>query len=323
MVTRAGVTTRDFEKEFTTAEDCLVAAFEHGQTLVAREMLAAVQGEHDWLTRVRLALVSILDFLDSAPGWAQLLVIEGPRRSENARARRKEALERLVELLERGSPEAPGGLTLQGGLTAELVIGGVFSVVNSRMLRHRGLPLIDLAPPLMSLIVLPYLGAKAANEELARRPHAISAKQHLHTERPTRATYRTALVLRAIESSPRSNNREIAAAAGLGDEGQASRLLSRLKRQGLIENLGLGQAYGESNAWLLTAEGRRVSAMLGTQLSLKVRREAKAPRPDDSSHAHTSPRSANSPRPAKSSRKANSSRPQAKARKAGRAGCQG
>ncbi len=269
MVTRAGLTERDFETEFTTAEDCLVAAFEHGQTLIAGELLDAVQGEHDWLTRVRLGLVSILQFLDSEPGWARLLVVEAPTTAPPARERRERALERVAELLERGSPQPRdgGGLSLQHGLTAELVIGGVFSVIHARMLRHRDMPLLDLAPALMSLIVLPYLGAEAANGELNYRPGAIKAKEHLHTEHPARATYRTALVLRAIEGSPHSNNREVAAAAGLSDEGQASKLLARLKRQGLIQNVGLGQAYGEPNAWVLTTAGKRVAALIATELS--------------------------------------------------------
>jgi AcrR family transcriptional regulator len=316
VVTAAGVSTRDFEREFSSIEECLCAAFEQGQELIARAMLRAVEGEQDWLTRVRLALISVLDFLDSAPSWGRLLAIEAPLRSTLVESQRKQALERLAQLLERGSPEAHHGLALHRRLTAELVIGGVFSVISSRMLRHRGLPLIDLAPALMSLIVLPYLGAKTASEELGRLPHAISAKQRLHTECRTRATYRTALVLRAIESSPHSSNREIAAAAGLTDEGQASRLLSRLKRQGLIENVGLGHTYGESNAWLLTAEGRRVSAMIGTQLRPKARRETKASRTDLASHP------AEDLRPAEGSPKAKSPRPQAKTRKPGRASCQ-
>ena len=136
------------------------------------------------------------------------------------------------------------------------MIGGAFSVIQARMLRHKGMPLLELAPSLMSLIVLPYLGAEQANAELARRPRAAAAPQTeklSHTSR--RASYRTVLVLRAIAQAPRSNNRAIAQAAGLSDEGQTSKLLSRLKRQGLIENVGLGQAYGEPNAWLLTREG--------------------------------------------------------------------
>ena len=65
------------------------------------------------------------------------------------------------------------------------------------------------------------------------------------------------MVLRAIGHAPYSNNREIAEAAGVSDEGQTSKLLTRLERQGVIENVGSGRPRGEPNAWLLTPAGRR------------------------------------------------------------------
>ena len=76
-----------------------------------------------------------------------------------------------------------------------------------------------------------------------------------------RTTYRTARVLSAIGSAPRSSNREIAAASGILDEGQASKLLGRLERRGMITNVGLGAGFGEPNAWLLTARGRHLAQM--------------------------------------------------------------
>jgi hypothetical protein len=79
---------------------------------------------------------------------------------------------------------------------------------------------------------------------------------------PIRATHRTTLVLRAIAQAPYSNNREVAQAAGLVDEGQTSKLLARLERQGVIENVGIGAARGEPNAWLLTASGRRTLELI-------------------------------------------------------------
>jgi len=54
-----------------------------------------------------------------------------------------------------------------------------------------------------------------------------------------------------------------AQAAGLTDEGQTSKPRSWLERRGLIENVGLGQAHGEPNAWLLTPYGRRVAELSG------------------------------------------------------------
>jgi hypothetical protein len=87
-------------------------------------------------------------------------------------------------------------------------------------------------------------------------------------ELPVRATHRTALVLRAIARAPYSNNREIAQAAGLADEGQTSKLLARLAARGVIENVGVGAARGEPNAWLLTASGRRAVELLDERSAL-------------------------------------------------------
>jgi DNA-binding MarR family transcriptional regulator len=71
-------------------------------------------------------------------------------------------------------------------------------------------------------------------------------------------TYRTARVLAAIAEQPGASNRQIAAAAGISDEGQISRLLKRLQNLGLIENTGLGHTKGKPNAWRPTAKGDEV-----------------------------------------------------------------
>ena len=76
----------------------------------------------------------------------------------------------------------------------------------------------------------------AATERVLSRPAELSRAAEL----PIRATHRTTLVLRAIARAPYSNNREVAQAAGLADEGQTSKLLARLERQGVIENVGVG-----------------------------------------------------------------------------------
>ncbi len=70
-----------------------------------------------------------------------------------------------------------------------------------------------------------------------------------------RSTYRTARVLTAIAANPGASNRAVAAAAGIVDEGQTSRLLKRLAGLGLIENIANDREPGEANAWRLTARG--------------------------------------------------------------------
>jgi hypothetical protein len=179
---------------------------------------------------------------------------------------------------------------------SERVFGEVFASVEeccraTSMLDGDGGRLVELAPSLTAFILAPYLGREAAEAELQGRPAAgvagarerasvraraggrARAREAARAELPIRATHRTTLVLRAIAQAPYLTNREVAHAAGLSDEGQTSKLLARLERQGVIENVGVGAARGEPNAWLLTPAGRRALELIGKSFA------AGAPRP--------------------------------------------
>ena len=73
-----------------------------------------------------------------------------------------------------------------------------------------------------------------------------------------RLTYRTVRVLMAVAEHPGASNRAIGMTAGIPDQGQASKLLARLRRLGLIQNKGGDPARGEPNAWTLTTTGHDV-----------------------------------------------------------------
>jgi hypothetical protein len=72
-----------------------------------------------------------------------------------------------------------------------------------------------------------------------------------------RVTYLTAKVLVYLAEHPGSSNREIADYAGILDEGQTSKLLTRLENLGLIANPGRVRIKGAPNAWTLTRGGAR------------------------------------------------------------------
>ncbi|MHB1537550.1 MAG: MarR family transcriptional regulator, partial [Solirubrobacteraceae bacterium] len=125
-------------------------------------------------------------------------------------------------------------------------------------------PTSQLLGELMAIVVLPYLGAAAAGRE-ARRPLPPAPQPLLASGSDAlrgleiRLTYRTVMVLRAIAASEGASNRQIAAAAGIADQGQVSKLLARLARAGLIENAREPAAGPrECNSWNLTATGLAV-----------------------------------------------------------------
>jgi hypothetical protein len=61
-----------------------------------------------------------------------------------------------------------------------------------------------------------------------------------------------------IAAHPGASNREIAEGSGIIDQGQISKLLTRLARLKLIQNTGGGQEKGAANAWHLTGRGAEV-----------------------------------------------------------------
>ena len=135
---------------------------------------------------------------------------------------------------------------------------------------------MELTGSLMGMIVLPYLGPTAARRELGR---AAPAPAHTRALKPAdplrdvhmRLTYRTVRVLTAVAAlggqGSHPSNREIGLAAGMQDQGQISKLLTRLSKLGLIENTPVGQARGAPNAWTLTKKGQEIENAIGAEAS--------------------------------------------------------
>ena len=277
MVARAGLSQRAFYEVFDSAEECFLAAFEEGLARLSEAVEEATEREQSWLGRVRSGLVAFLGFLDDEPGWSRLLLFPASLDGTVAFRREQCVLGILTGLLDDGSPQALGELTSEPQLTAELVIGGVFSVIRARISEPgaEGAPLVELVPSLMCFIATPYLGEAVACAQLAGGYAAPNKAPVWGVEPPAalpiHVTHRTTLVLSAIASAPRSTNRAIAAAAELADEGQTSHLLRRLAQRGLIEKVRPSSGSRRENAWLLTPSGQRVIELLGLATTERAR----------------------------------------------------
>ena len=263
MPARAGVPESVFYDVFPTIDDCYLTAFEDGLGRLSSAVEHAAGLGASWLERVRAGVVGLLGFLDDEPRWGRFLLLEAPVSGRVALQCQQRVLAVLTALLETppaGKSEEPAAVP---PLTSELVAGAVFCVVRTRLV-NEGETFVELAPSLLSFIAVQYgVPTLASSIEGGADVSGRAAEIARAGELPVRATRRTTLVLRAIAQGPYSNNREIAQAAGLTDEGQTSKLLARLERQGVIENVGIGAARGAPNAWLLTSSGQRAVALIG------------------------------------------------------------
>jgi AcrR family transcriptional regulator len=272
---RARVSRRTFYELFANREECVAAVLEDTAQRIRSEIEGAGLGERSWRERVRGGLWTILSFLDREPVLARVCVVQALRGSQELLECREEILRGLVGALDAGRHEGARGGECPP-LTGEGLVGAAFTIVYARLLHGRE-PLTGLLGELMGMIVLPYLGPAAARRELAlpvpvspRRSRAArdgNGVEHDPLEGiPMRLTYRTWRVLSAIGEQPGANNREVATAAGVADQGQISKLLTRLERLGLIHNTTIttgrgGNGHrpsGEPNAWSLTTRGGEI-----------------------------------------------------------------
>jgi AcrR family transcriptional regulator len=284
VIARAGVSRRLFYKLFADVEDCFLQSFDWAIEQARAAALEAYTAETGWRERIRAALAALLRFFDDQPLLAQLCVVHaaggGPRVLEH----RSRVMLELCEVVDSGRSQVSGE-RVPGPVVAEGVVGAVVAVLYTRLLA-RGVapaggqneaardepPLIELHGELMSLIVLPYLGASVARGELRKPAPAERAPTTRHPpplpapaslEPAARLTYRTMRVLRAIAELPAGSNREVAERSGIVDQGQISKILTRLEYQGLIVNRsGSDPARGTPNSWWLTERGEALEREL-------------------------------------------------------------
>jgi AcrR family transcriptional regulator len=302
VVGRSGVSRRTFYEIFEDHEDCFLAAFDDAIEEIAALVVPAYEGAAKWQERIRAALTALLELLEYERGTCRLVIVETLGAGPGALERRRRVLAHVIAAIDEGRSDARQG-DGPPALTAEGVVGAVLSVLHARLSpvvggllasppRDLGSPvrapavpagprkaaevperLVELVGPLMSMIVLPYLGPAAARREAARPPAKSTgrirrARGHTLQHLGMRLTYRTMRVLTAIAAHPGSSNRGIADAAGISDQGQTSKLLGRLLALGLIENAGPGRvARGEPNSWQLTAKGIEIESAIAEPTS--------------------------------------------------------
>lgn len=282
VVARAGVSRRTFYEEFGGSDDCFLAALDQAFEDVRAQVLPLYEQPGRWRERVRAGLAELLRLFDEQPSLARVLVVESLAAGPRALERRNAVVSALAVAVDAGREEAAASGATQ--LTAEGIVGAVLSLIHKRLCGEKEVRLSELLNPLMSMIVLPYLGAAQARRELDRpapepAPTAdetsVALRSDPFKDAGMRITYRTMTVLGTIAAHPGASNRRLGEAAGVGDQGQMSKLLARLQRLGLVRNEGTGHMRGEPNAWSLTDAGSQLHRSIRAHTGASAHSERK------------------------------------------------
>jgi AcrR family transcriptional regulator len=263
VIARARVSRKTFYDIFPNRHECFMAVIEEIFTKAHSVASAAYATESGWLAATRSALESLLCLIDAEPGLARIWFVEalaGPDAILDYRAR---VTSMMVEAVDLGRGVA-GERRQPPRLAAEAAVGGISHIIYARLTNESCESFAALLGPFMDLIVFTFLGAPQAHAELRRsrstqgsvpQPAARRHREESLRGINIRLTYRTIRALGAIFDNPGASNRMVAEECGIQDQGQISKLLSRLGRLALIENRGVGQRRGGTNAWHITERG--------------------------------------------------------------------
>lgn len=168
VIDRAGVSRPTFYEHFSNKEDCFLAAFDTSAERLRKKVDAAVRKGGDvWRDRIRYGLEALLGFAAREPDTARTLVVEARAASEAAVRRRVELLDEFSRCLDAQARALLTQPPPRTEIAAAGVVGGVESLLYSRLCKQEHDQLETLLPSMMYFIVLPYEGHEAAVEAFA------------------------------------------------------------------------------------------------------------------------------------------------------------
>jgi AcrR family transcriptional regulator len=177
IIARARLSRRTFYEHFADKEECFLAAYD----TVVEQMLAGIGHAYEqadgWTQKVHDGLQAFISYLVAEPAFARMCVVEVIAAGVEARGRRDAAMRTFVDFLEPGRDEAPKGIVVPT-LAADIVVGGIYEIIYTRLLRNAADELVELLPELLYCALVPYIGHRAAEKavrDTARRAAAAAA----------------------------------------------------------------------------------------------------------------------------------------------------
>lgn len=169
VVAAAGLEEDAFERHFASKEDCFLAAYDAVSDVVVAHVSSAYEESagRPWPQRVVAGLRALVELLAAEAEITRLAMIDVTSFGEDARIRYRAALERFVPLLEDGRDEPSVDGPLPDG-TAQFAIGGAAAMIFDELRAGRGPELPAILPELTFAVLMPYLGAAAAEAEMER-----------------------------------------------------------------------------------------------------------------------------------------------------------
>jgi AcrR family transcriptional regulator len=169
IIAEAGVSRRTFYEHFKNKEHAFLAAYDAVVVQLFGRVNGAVESAETLQDKIRAGLSAFLGFLASEPAFARMCIVDVLAAGPEAVARRDGAMRGFSQLiLENVRAEIGNDAPPALDVIAETVVGGIYEVVYARVLHREFDELPRLVPDLVYVLLLPFIGQRAALAEYRR-----------------------------------------------------------------------------------------------------------------------------------------------------------
>ncbi|MGE5282117.1 MAG: TetR/AcrR family transcriptional regulator [Chloroflexota bacterium] len=166
IVRRAGIARNTFYENFSSKEDCFLAACDFAVREARRRVVDAASKVDPWPRRVDAGLAAFLEYVAAEPALARTCIVEALSAGPAAVERYERSIQAFVPLFRLGRESSPNGDALPETLE-ETIVGGIFWILYQRIIMGQVEQIRDLLDQLVEFSLTPYLGAEAAKRVAA------------------------------------------------------------------------------------------------------------------------------------------------------------
>jgi AcrR family transcriptional regulator len=166
---RAGVGRAAFDLNFSGKEDCFLRV--HGEIAIefCRRTGAAYAAPRAWHDRIWAGAWAAMRFLQEDPVRARFFVVAVNGAGARAQARRDRVLQGLADMIDAGRAELEEPESVSRS-TAEMVTGAIYGTIMTKVRDGAIERDEEFLSELVYMAMMPYLGARAAEDELLVQP---------------------------------------------------------------------------------------------------------------------------------------------------------
>jgi AcrR family transcriptional regulator len=167
----ARVALSTFYEQFSSKEECFLAAFDETVAAAAEVFEELLDPEQEWADQIAAALEIFLEMVVNEPARARLCIVEAQAAGGASLARYQGMLERVAPKLREGRLHNPRSSRLPDGLEVAIV-GGLIWLVHQRLVADQADEIKGLLPEMLQVTLTPYVGeveaGRAADAAQAR-----------------------------------------------------------------------------------------------------------------------------------------------------------